>query len=228
MLAVSDTGVGMTTDVMEHAFEPFFTTKSRDKGTGLGLSTVIGIVQQSGGTIDVYSEPGRGTVFKIYLPRVEPQREPAPTAAPHSDSPRGNETILVAEDERAVRLFVERVLTRAGYRVLTAASGEEALGLARTLEHVDLLFTDMVMPGMRGSELAEVLAAERPGLRTIYASGYTDDPVFRSHAAGAPVSYVAKPFTAEVLLARVCEVLDGPGSPPVRRSGAAHDGDLRG
>ena len=216
MLAVSDTGVGMTTEVMEHAFEPFFTTKSHDKGTGLGLSTVIGIVQQSGGTIDVYSEPGLGTAFKIYLPRVEPQREPVPTAAPHLDSARGNETILVAEDERAVRHFVERVLTHAGYRVLTAANGAEALALARSLDHVDLLFTDMVMPGMRGPELAKELAAERPGLRTIYASGYTDDAMFRSQAAEGPPPYVAKPFTAEVLLARVREVLDGPGSPPVR------------
>jgi PAS domain S-box-containing protein len=217
MLAVSDTGVGMTTEVMEHAFEPFFTTKSHDKGTGLGLSTVIGIVQQSGGTIDVHSEPGLGTAFKIYLPRVEPQREPVPTAVPHSDSARGNETILVAEDERAVRHFVERVLTAAGYRVLTAANGEEALALARTLEHVDLLFTDMVMPGMRGPELAKELAAERPGLRTIYASGYTDDAMFRNQAAEGPPPYVAKPFTAEALLARVREVLDAPGSPPVRR-----------
>ncbi len=216
MLAVSDTGVGMTPQVLAHAFEPFFTTKAHGKGTGLGLSTVIGIVQQSGGSIDVVSKPGGGTAFKIYLPRVETQSELVATVARVSDSPRGNETILVAEDERAVRLFVERVLTRAGYRVLTAANGDEALAMARTLERVDLLFTDMVMPGMRGPELAKALLAERPDLRTIYASGYTDDAMFRSHTARLPVPYVAKPFTAEVLLARVREVLDGPGSPPVR------------
>ncbi len=216
MLAVSDTGVGMTTEVTEHAFEPFFTTKGHGKGTGLGLSTVIGIVAQSGWSIDVQSEPGHGAAFRIYLPRVETPSEKVATVGRGPGSPIGNETILVAEDEPAVRLFVERVLSRAGYRVHTAANGEEALQLAQTLDRLDLLFTDMVMPGMGGPELVEALTAERPDMRTICASGYTDDAFFQESAARPPLPYLSKPFTAEALLALVREVLDGPTSPPTR------------
>jgi PAS domain S-box-containing protein len=215
MLAVFDTGVGMAAQVLKHAFEPFFTTKAQGKGTGLGLSTVIGIVAQSGGSIDVHSEPGHGAAFRIYLPRVEAQPEAGQTARRGSDSPIGNETILVAEDEPAVRTFVERVLSHAGYQVHTAANGEEALRLAATLDRLDLLFTDMVMPGMGGPELIEALTAERPHLRTICASGYTDNAVFRDGAAISQRPYLSKPFTAEALLALVRQVLDGPASPPI-------------
>ena len=215
MLAVSDTGVGMAAQVLKHAFEPFFTTKAQGKGTGLGLSTVIGIVAQSGGSIDVHSQPGHGAAFRIYLPRVETPSEEGHTAGHGPDSPIGNETILVAEDEPAVRTFVERVLSHAGYQVHTAANGEEALRLAATLDRLDLLFTDMVMPGMGGSELIEALTAERPDLRTICASGYTDDAVFRDGAARSQLPYLSKPFTAEALLALVRQVLDGPASPPI-------------
>ena len=213
LLAVFDTGVGMSAEILKHIFEPFFTTKAQGKGTGLGLSTVIGIVAQSGGSIDVESEPGHGAAFRVYLPRVETQSEKSPTAGHGPDSPIGNETILVAEDEPAVRTFVERVLRHAGYQVHTAANGEEALRLAATLGRLDLLFTDMVMPGMGGPELIEALTAERPHLRTICASGYTDDAVFRDGAARSQLPYLSKPFTAEALLALVRQVLDGPASP---------------
>ena len=213
MLAVYDTGVGMAAQVLRHAFEPFFTTKAQGKGTGLGLSTVIGIVAQSGGSINVKSEPGRGATFRIYLPRVEatPLEDRTPGRA--SESPSGNETILVAEDEPAVRSFVERVLSQAGYQVHTAANGEEALTLAATLDRLDLLFTDMVMPGMGGPELIEALTGERPELRTICASGYTDDAFFRDGAGRSLMPYLSKPFTAEALLALVRKVLDSPVAP---------------
>jgi two-component system cell cycle sensor histidine kinase/response regulator CckA len=213
MLAVFDTGVGMAAHVLRHAFEPFFTTKAQGKGTGLGLSTVVGIVAQSGGSIDVHSEPGHGATFRIYLPRVEAKSEERQPAGRGPDSPIGNETILVAEDEPAVRTFVERVLSHAGYQVHTAANGEDALRLAATLDRLDLLFTDMVMPGMGGPELIEALTAERPHLRTICASGYTDNAIFRDGAAGSQLPYLSKPFTAEALLALVRQVLDGPASP---------------
>jgi PAS domain S-box-containing protein len=210
MLSVSDTGIGMTPEVLEHVFEPFFTTKGHGKGTGLGLSTVIGIVQQSGGSVDIDSEPGRGTVFRIYLPRVDTPFEADATRSRVHASTRGNETILVAEDEQAVRLFVDRVLTGAGYRVLAAANGPEALEVATTLEHIDLLLSDMVMPGMGGPELAELLTAMYPDVRVLFASGYTDDAILRGDGAGATVPYVAKPFTADGLLSRVRDVLDRP------------------
>jgi PAS domain S-box-containing protein len=218
MLAISDTGVGMTPEVLEHAFEPFYTTKEHGKGTGLGLSTVLGIVQQSGGSIHTYSEPGRGTIFKIYLPRVDAKPE-SETVEVRGASPRhGTETVLVAEDEEAVRLFVERVLEGAGYQVLTAANGQEAIDAARTLSHVDLLFTDMVMPGIGGPELAELLREIHPETRTLFASGYSEDAILRNAAggsAGSPASYVAKPFTGDVLLSSVREALDKPVSDPV-------------
>ena len=210
-LAVSDTGSGMTPDVLSHAFEPFFTTKARGKGTGLGLSTVLGVVQMSGGSLDVSSKPGVGTTFTINLPRVAGAIRPREQVVPDSPAPGGTETILVAEDEQAVRVFVERVLSRAGYRVLAAANGPEALGIASTLPHLDLLFTDMVMPGMSGRELAGQVAAAHAGVRTIYASGYSDYAVLHDLGNEARSSYMSKPFTADAVLARVRQVLDSPG-----------------
>jgi signal transduction histidine kinase/ActR/RegA family two-component response regulator len=214
LLAVYDTGVGMSAEVLKHIFEPFFTTKEQGKGTGLGLSTVIGIVAQSGGSIDVDSEPDQGSAFRIYLPRVEALPEEARPVGREPDSSIANETILVAEDEPAVRAFVQRVLRNAGYQVHAAANGEEALGLAATLDRLDLLFTDMVMPGVGGPELIEALTAERPDLRTICASGYTDGAVLRDGAALSSTPYLSKPFTADALLALVRQVLDGPALPP--------------
>lgn len=216
-LVFSDTGSGMTPEVMEHAFEPFFTTKPRDRGTGLGLSTVIGVVQQSGGTVSVASSPGGGSVFTILLPRVDGSPEAHYTAGLSNPMPGGTETILVAEDEEAVRLYVERILSRAGYRVLAAANGQEALAIARTLPHLDLLFTDMVMPGMGGPELVKLLTAAQPSVRVLYASGYSDEALAEGFRSEGQVSLLAKPFSADRLLARVREVLDGrPRRPPSR------------
>jgi PAS domain S-box-containing protein len=210
-LVISDTGIGMTPEVMEHAFEPFFTTKAHGKGTGLGLSTVIGVVQQSGGTIDTASTPGAGSVFTILLPRVGGVSEADETAGRTNPMRGGSETILVAEDQDAVRLYVERVLGRAGYRVFAAANGQDALALARTLPHVDLLFTDMVMPGMSGPELATLLTAIHPGVRTLYASGYSDEALDQGFDNKSQVPYLAKPFSTDGLLTRIREVLDSPG-----------------
>jgi nitrogen-specific signal transduction histidine kinase len=210
-LVISDTGLGMTPEVMEHAFEPFFTTKVRGKGTGLGLSTVIGVVEQSGGTIDTASSPGVGSVFTILLPRVGGASEADGTAERTNPMRGGSETILVAEDQEGVRLYVERVLNRAGYRVLGAANGQDALALAKTLPHVDLLFTDMVMPGLSGPELAKLLTAIHPGVRTLYASGYSDEALDQGFANEGQVPYLAKPFSTDGLLARIREVLESPG-----------------
>jgi len=210
-LTVSDTGVGMTPQVLEHAFEPFFTTKARGKGTGLGLSTVIGVVAQSGGTVDVVSSPGAGSVFTILLPRVAGAPEVDETAGRATPTRGGTETILVAEDQEAVRVFAERILSRAGYRVLAAANGQEALAMARTLPQVDLLFTDMVMPGMGGPELAKLLTAIHPRARILCASGYSDEALAQDFGSNGRVPYLAKPFTADELLTRVRAALDGPG-----------------
>jgi PAS domain S-box-containing protein len=207
-LSISDTGTGMTPEVMEHAFEPFFTTKARGKGTGLGLSTVIGLVTQSLGTVEVASVVGRGTSFTIVLPRLAGTSEPPEAEAAKERARGGNETILVAEDEDAVRLFVERVLKRAGYRVLTASNGQEALAVAETIDHLDLLFTDMVMPAMGGPELARALTALHPHAPTLYGSGYSDEALVEGFGHDAQVPYLAKPFTADRLLSRVREVLD--------------------
>jgi PAS domain S-box-containing protein len=206
-LVVRDTGVGMTPAVMEHAFEPFFTTKERGKGTGLGLSTAVGIVEQSHGFVHVESEPGVGSVFTVYLPRAEGVARPEETGRSGDVPLGGDETILIAEDEDAVRGFVERVLTGAGYRVVTASHGAEALAVARKLERLDLLFTDVVMPGMSGVQLAAALAKTRPGLPVVYASGYSEEGALRGVGDGG-IPYLPKPFNAEALLTRIREVLD--------------------
>jgi signal transduction histidine kinase/CheY-like chemotaxis protein len=215
VLTVSDTGVGMPPEVMEHAFEPFFSTKERGKSTGLGLSTTLGIVQQTGGFMRVESEPSVGSVFSVYLPRIEGAVPPDEAPAVPDRPPGGSETILVAEDEDAVRRFVERVLIGAGYRVTVAAHGAEAIELAAGLPHLDLLFTDVVMPGMNGIQLAAHLTATRPHLPVIYASGYSDQGVPKGVDRDDNASYLPKPFTAEGLLLQIREVLDrrpGPGS----------------
>ncbi len=209
MLAVSDTGTGMNAETLSHIFEPFFTTKEQGKGTGLGLATVHGIVSQSGGHVAVYSEPGRGATFKIYLPRVERVAE-APSAAPAvRRAGGGHETVLVAEDDRAVREVVAETLTQRGYAVLRAPDGQTALELARGLAgRVDLLLTDIVMPGLTGRELAQALAVGHPALRVLYMSGYTDDAVVRHGVLEEGVPYLQKPFTPDALALKVREVLD--------------------
>ncbi len=208
MLAVSDTGVGMDRATLTRVFEPFFTTKESGKGTGLGLATVYGIVKQSGGSIWAYSEPGKGTAFKVYLPRVDESARPEPTARPR-EAARGSETILVVEDDQVLCRLATRMLQAAGYTVLTAHSGNDAMAtLAHHQGPVHLMLTDVVMPGMSGRELAASVAAGRGEIRVIYTSGYTDDAMLRHGVLDSTARFIAKPYTAEALTRTVREVLD--------------------
>src|SRR5437870_50706 len=208
-LTVSDSGIGMDEETQAHAFEPFFTTKPRGQGTGLGLAMVYGTVKQSGGFIWVYSEPGRGATFKIYLPRVDAPVESAAPPAPVERPPRGSETVLLAEDEPAVRAIARQALERQGYTVLAAPSGADALALAA--QHgatIHLLLTDVVMPGMSGRDLADRLTAQRPGIRVLYISGYTDNAIVRHGMLEPGLAYLQKPFRPDALVRKVREVLD--------------------
>jgi two-component system cell cycle sensor histidine kinase/response regulator CckA len=207
LLAVRDTGCGMDRATRERLFEPFFTTKGVGKGTGLGLSTVYGIVKQSGGHIEVESEPGRGSSFKVSLPRLDGdgqgQAEPAP-AAPE----RGGETVLLVEDEDMVRNLARRILRMQGYKVLEARHGVEALEVAeRHGEPIHLLLTDVVMPLLGGRQLADRLLPQRPGLKVLYMSGYADDAVLRHGVFEAEVDFLQKPFSPDVLVRKLREVL---------------------
>jgi len=208
-LTVSDSGIGMDEETQAHAFEPFFTTKPRGQGTGLGLAMVYGTVKQSGGFIWVYSEPGHGATFKIYLPRVDAPVESATPPAPVERPPRGSETVLLAEDEPAVRAIAQQVLERQGYTVLAAPSGADALALAA--QHgatIHLLLTDVVMPGMSGRDLADRLTAQRPGIRVLYISGYTDNAIVRHGMLEPGLAYLQKPFRPDALVRKVRDVLD--------------------
>ncbi|HZT05530.1 MAG TPA: response regulator [Chloroflexota bacterium] len=207
MLAVSDSGVGMDAETQARIFDPFFTTKDAGKGTGLGLSTVYGIVQQSGGSITVYSEPGVGTTFKIYLPVVD--EAPVGMASRIGPLARGSETLLLVEDEPGVRALLKSVVRTSGYQVLEAQTGEEALTLAGAhAGRIDLLMTDLVLPGMTGRELSDQLAAARPGLKVLFLSGYTSDVAVRQGVLNAKMPFLQKPFTAALLSRKVREVLD--------------------
>ena len=209
MLAVSDTGIGIDAQVKAHIFEPFFTTKEKGKGTGLGLATVYGIVKQSDGSIWVYSEPGQGTTFKIYLPRVEAAAEPpAPKPMPPA-SVRGSETILLAEDEEAVRNLMRRVLEAHGYTLLVAADGQEALRLADGHKGpIHLLLTDIVMPNLGGRQLAERVVSARHATKVLYLSGYTDDAIVHHGVLEPGIAFLEKPFTPQGLARKVRELLD--------------------
>ena len=210
MLAVSDTGVGMDAETRARIFEPFFTTKRRGEGTGLGLSTVYGIVTQSGGSIQVYSEPMHGTTFKVYFPRAsEPERQGAVPAP--ADALEGTETILLAEDQPEVRSVARAVLERYGYQVLEASHGHEALRILRAHQQkIHLLLSDVVMPSMSGPELARLVQLEEPGIRVLYASGYTDDAIVRHGVLDPGVAFLQKPFTPTALLRKIRELLDAP------------------
>jgi CheY-like chemotaxis protein len=208
-LSVSDTGAGMDAETRSHVFEPFFSTKEAGKGTGLGLSTVYGIVKQTGGNVWVYSEPGQGTTFKVYLPRVDAPVAAEPRRASAS-SPTGHETVLVVEDEPAVRRVAERVMRQAGYRVLSAADGREALSVFdRQQGAVDLLLTDVVMPSMGGRELVDRLRERRPDLKVIFTSGYADSALLHRGVLDSSTRFLNKPFTAEALMRKARRVLDG-------------------
>jgi PAS domain S-box-containing protein len=209
MLAVSDTGSGMDKETQSRIFEPFFSTKEEGKGTGLGLSTVYGIVKQSGGNIWVYTEPGQGTTFKIYFPRIEEATEPRKQEEDSDKSFRGSETILLAEDEEMVRDLACKVLAEMGYTVLAASNGEEALQICeRHKEPIHLMLTDVVMPQMSGRELAESTVRLYPEMKVIYMSGYTDNSVTRNGMLEPGVNFVQKPFTPLSLTKKVREVLD--------------------
>jgi PAS domain S-box-containing protein len=209
MLAVSDTGHGMTEEVRKQIFEPFFTTKPKGTGTGLGLATIYGVVKQSDGSIEVYSEVGKGTTFKIYLPRVEGE-----AARPgESDLPmellEGSETVLLVEDEEVVRNLCVRILERLGYRVMQASNGDEAIALAMGYEErIDLLMTDVVMPGMHGRELANRLTRIHPETRVLFTSGYTDNAIVHHGVLDEGVSFIGKPYSPSALARKVRDVLD--------------------
>ena len=210
LLSVTDTGCGMDQTVQSHLFEPFFTTKGPGKGTGLGLATVYGIVKQSGGSIWVYSEPGQGASFKIYLPRVEEALDASTTAKPGLDTPRGNETILLAEDETPVRKLARHVLEKQGYTVLEASSGSEAIQVSeRYPGQIDLLLSDMVMPGMSGTELSGQLYRFRPQIRTLFMSGYPNEALARHGPLRPNATLLQKPFTPSALAFKVRVAIDG-------------------
>jgi PAS domain S-box-containing protein len=213
-LSVSDTGVGMSPELKKRIFEPFFTTKESGKGTGLGLSMVYGIVKQTGGNIWVYSEPGQGTVFKIYLPRVDEPVDRPDESFRFEEAPRGRESILLVEDEEAVRELAAEFLRNQGYAVVEASQGDEAfLVCGMHKGAIDLMVTDVVMPGMSGRELAGQLGSLRPGMKVLYMSGYTDDSIVRHGVLEKGVNFIQKPFSMVRLAQKVREVLDKNANP---------------
>jgi two-component system, cell cycle sensor histidine kinase and response regulator CckA len=209
-LTVSDTGMGMSPDVQEHLFEPFFTTKGVGRGTGMGLATVYGIVKQSDGHIRVYSEVGRGSTFKVYLPRIATPAVSRPAGAEDRPMPRGREILLLVEDEELVRSLARRALEGCGYTVLEASDGQEALALYEQGSTVDLLITDVVMPRMSGREIVEQLSARGVSPRVLYMSGYTDDAIVHQGVREEGTHFLQKPFTMRALAHKVREVLDAP------------------
>ncbi len=213
LLAVTDTGSGMDAETLRRAFEPFFTTKPKGTGTGLGLATVYGIVKQSGGYVWVYSEPGHGTTFKVYLPRTYA----APSATPVPEpvvSLAGSETVLVVEDQPELRELARRVLAGHGYHVLVATQGVDALRVAEHAGPIDLLITDVIMPGMSGREVALLLGAIRPDLKVLYVSGYPDESIVHHGVLEAGIAFLQKPFSADALARKVRRVLDTGAQPP--------------
>jgi two-component system, cell cycle sensor histidine kinase and response regulator CckA len=210
MLAVTDNGCGMNEEVRAHIFEPFFTTKEKGKGTGLGLATVYGIVKQSGGYIWVYSEPGVGTTFKIYLPRIDEEESSSSAGVDGtlSRALRGSEVVLLVEDERGVRELTREYLEMSGYTVLEATNGEAALRQAQ--DHtgpIHALITDVVMPGLSGRELSEQITKIRPQIKVLYMSGYTDQSAFRNGILEKGAELLQKPFGMSTLASKLRDIL---------------------
>jgi len=211
LLTVTDTGDGIAREHLPHIFEPFDTTKEEGKGTGLGLATVYGIVKQSGGFVWVYSEPGLGTTFKIYLPRVQHATDQVQAAPVSESSPHGWETVLLVEDEAAVRESTREFLIRSGYTLVEAANGEEALRVSRDYcGPIHLLISDVVMPKMSGPRLAEQLSAERPNMRVVFVSGYAESTILQHGKIEVTARFLAKPFCLSALATKIREVLDAP------------------
>jgi CheY-like chemotaxis protein len=210
MLAISDTGTGMDQDTRLRVFEPFFTTKEKGKGTGLGLSTVYGIVRQSGGNVWVYSEIGKGTTFKVYLPQIEDEVAERTATKEDLTRHRGTETVLLVEDEDMVRKLTIELLEESGYVVLEANGGEQAMQLftAHT-ERIDLLITDVVMPIMSGKEVAEQLRNVHPETKVLFMSGYTDEAIVHHGIVDSHIAFIQKPFSESALTRKVRAVLDG-------------------
>jgi two-component system cell cycle sensor histidine kinase/response regulator CckA len=218
-LSVADTGIGMDRETQSRLFEPFFTTKEVGKGTGLGLSTVYGIVRRSGGQVTVWSEPGRGATFRVYLPAVDDPAERPATSGGDSAAASGSETVLVVEDEASVRSFIREVLGGRGYALLEARNADEAVAIfERHSEPIHLLVSDVVMPGMGGPELAERLAGVHPETRVLFISGYAREGLFHDGRPGADAAFLAKPFSPEALARAVREILDGGSGPDGARS----------
>src|SRR6185295_3914006 len=209
MISVSDTGTGMAQEVIEKAFEPFFTTKSAGAGTGLGLSQVYGFIRQSGGHVRIYSEVGEGTTVKLYLPRSFARENPRAGGKSADETPQGKqETVLVVEDDPDVRAYVVETLRGLNYQVRGAANAGEALQILDDAAPVDLLLTDVVMPGMNGRNLAEAALQRRPGLKVLYMTGYSRNAIVHQGRLDAGVSLMQKPFSQEQLAAMVRKVLD--------------------
>jgi PAS domain S-box-containing protein len=207
-LTVTDTGTGMTPEVQARLFEPFFTTKEVGKGTGLGMATVYGIVTGSGGSVGVYSEIGKGTSFKVYFPRAEAADTVMEAPTPAAPARVGTQTVLVVEDEEGLRELAKRLLLRQGYTVLVAASADEAVRLLEANQSIDVLLTDVVMPGASGPELTRQLVEQRPALRVIYMSGYTEDVIVQHGVLEPGIAFLNKPFNSETLGAKIREVLE--------------------
>ena len=208
-ISVSDSGIGMDAETMSHIFEPFFTTKEKGRGTGLGLSTVYGIVKQAGGYIMPYSEPGHGTTFRLYFPRSEGTAGSRRLAPDVEELPTGSETVLLVEDELALRDLIRTILQEAGYTVIDANKGTEALHMAADAgTKIDILLTDVVMPGMAGPQLAAQLLASRPSLCVLYMSGYADDIILDRGVLSPGAALIQKPFSRKALLSRIRQLLD--------------------
>ncbi len=209
MLSISDTGTGMSREVKDHLFEPFYTTKPKGRGTGLGLSMVYGAVKQSNGTIEVYSEEGKGTSFKIYFPVYKGEVHAAAEVRTEHELPAGNETVLLVEDNILVLDFASGILEQAGFRVLESASAETALTKEKSFTGpIDILITDVVLPGMNGKALAEYLSAKRPGLKVLFTSGYTENFIAHQGVLDDGINFIGKPYSAHSLLRKVREILD--------------------